>query len=263
MRKGVNAAQLKALACVTMFIDHFSYALLDVGRKGVYGLIGGGMDETLFYGRLRRVMWTGRLIGRIAFPIFAFLIAEGFLRTKNRAKYLGRLLLFGLISEYPFDHAFYPSRAASYACNVYWTLAAGLAAIWTAELLWEKVILPAVNSRAEGGAAMTESARVCITALCGFAFGFLALKVNTDYDIYGVLVIVAFYLTRQYLDLGGVLSLSILCMQNPIEICGLPGILAIRSYNGERGRQMKWFFYIFYPAHLMALYLIRKAMIGY
>ena len=88
---------LKLIAIITMAIDHVT---------------------AVFIPNNTEVYLVGRLIGRLAFPIFAFLLVEGFFHTSNIKKYLTRLGIFALISELPFDLAFYNSKFARYGGNV-------------------------------------------------------------------------------------------------------------------------------------------------
>ena len=93
MNKGLSGSTLKIIEMVTMLIDHIGAAVL--ARM----IIAGNAD---LYDAYR----TLRMIGRIAFPIFCFLLIEGFQHTKNAKKYAERLFLFAAISEIPFDLAF-------------------------------------------------------------------------------------------------------------------------------------------------------------
>ena len=86
--KVLSGAQLKYIAFLSMLIDHTNKALIYPNLNG---------------GRLNTVSDIFDIIGRIAFPIFAFLLVEGFFKTRSRAKYLVTLLVFGVISEVPFD----------------------------------------------------------------------------------------------------------------------------------------------------------------
>ena len=132
-----NGHILKLVAAITMFIDHFSVAILMYGREGLYTRFGGGLERAVFFERLNVVTQTGRLIGRTAFPIYCFLLVEGFFHTSSRAKYFLRLLLFCFLSEYAFDHALYPQASTSAHCSVFVTLTLGFCMMWIMETLKE------------------------------------------------------------------------------------------------------------------------------
>jgi len=198
-----------------------------------------------------------RIIGRLAFPIFAFLITEGFERTSNRKKYLLRLAVFAFISEIPFDLAFSKAdtireRLLDFSNqNIFFTLAAGLIAIWCHEY-FEKV-----GSRQ----AAYATAAVCI-------FG-SAIMV-ADYSFYGVALIYFIYLFRQkpaalalsvtavnaLICLDAVLSNGVGEMRSYIQLAAVAAVPFMLIYNGLRGPRFKYLFYAYYPAHLLALALL-------
>ena len=112
-RPGLSGTALKLAACITMLIDHLGASCIEA----TYGVAYRTPPQIL---QLDRVL---RLIGRLAFPIFCFLLVEGFLHTHDVKKYIGRLFLFGLLSEVPFDMAFFKTPFHWGNQNVYWTLA--------------------------------------------------------------------------------------------------------------------------------------------
>ena len=101
---GLSGSTLKLIAIVTMLIDHVGAAL--VYRMMLAYIDRGGAENTSVYGRMLIIYWVMRMIGRIAFPIFCFLMVEGFQKTHNKWKYAMRLGGFALLSEIPFDLAF-------------------------------------------------------------------------------------------------------------------------------------------------------------
>ena len=102
---------LKLIAMITMFIDHFGYAI---------------MGQFSFF----------NLFGRLAFPIFAFQISEGFIHTKSVKKYLLRLIIFALISQIPFSlFTYYIVHSNPFTLNVFFTLAFGLVSIYIYDLI--------------------------------------------------------------------------------------------------------------------------------
>ena len=112
---GISGYWLKLIAVISMLIDHTSAVILEQIP---------GLEAPAFF---------MRIIGRLAFPIYCFLLVEGFYHTRSRAKYAGRLFLFALISEVPFDLAFSRRMWDFSSNNVFFTLLFGLLVIWGVE----------------------------------------------------------------------------------------------------------------------------------
>ena len=213
----LSGSALKVIAVLSMVIDHSAYYLME--------------HRTLLY----EVM---RCFGRIAFPVFVFLIAEGFQHTRNRMKYFLQLLGFAVISEVPW----YLLNGADGTHNVLFTLALGVMALAAFEALKKDDIL--------FGAV--------ILSIAGFATWF-----GVDYEWRGILKMVVFYL------FGNVSNPSFPSGRKAQIICSFPlmmhyGIvgallacLVIACYNGTRGfihgQVVKYGFYAFYPVHLILL----------
>lgn len=185
-----------------------------------------------------------RLIGRLAFPIYCFLLVEGFYHTSSVVKYLERLGMFALISEIPFDIAFYGRIIDTSHQNVFMTLFIGLLAIKLCDNLNK------YNMSAEVYIIKLEI--WVMAAILAFIF-------NTDYSIYGIVMIFGFYLFRQMK-----LSMCIFeCFLNACFASGLQSIavfalIPIYAYNGEHGsKRFKMLFYWWYPLHLIVLYIIK------
>ena len=115
----IDAGLMKRIAIITMFIDHATLCFLEVARNAD----GKRIMDTFVWGRTLDDI--GRGIGRLAFPVFCFLIVEGFLYTSNRWKYLVRLLVFAAISQVPFCLLVFPNSQKRHADTIF-TLAAGL-----------------------------------------------------------------------------------------------------------------------------------------
>ena len=115
--------------------------------------------------------------GRPAFIIFSFLLAEGFVHTRDRKRYLLRLLLLGAVSEIPYDLALWGSPVFMPRQNVFWTLAIGLAVLWLSSMAWGK------------GQFWEDMA----LAWAAFLGSIIAWILRTDYDVMGVLLIVWFF----------------------------------------------------------------------
>lgn len=232
MKKGFSGNGLKIIALITMLIDHVGSVIVERAM-----LLSG--DDYVMYERLYTVDMLLRSIGRIAFPVYCFLLVEGFLHTKNVLKYMLRLLLFALVSEVPFNLAMTGKLINPYYQNIFFTLLIGLLVISGMDYLWK---WKKQNKIFKMG--------FCVVLVC---LGALISEVLcTDYGAKGVLPIAALYLfrfNRLNQAIVGVLSFS---WEFPAPLAFLP----VLSYNGERGKGNKYWFYVFYPLHLMILYFI-------
>lgn len=225
---------LKMIALITMIIDHIGAALLEMGVIEGYntGVLDISYDTALFWWNVDSVL---RAIGRIAFPIYCFLIAEGFVHTHDPKKYALRLGLFALISEIPFDLAFFHSWMHPEDQNVFFTLLLGLLAIMALDYFEKKG-----NSRWVGLAA---------------AAGFVVLGdvLHTDYGAFGVFYIVMLYAFRNCGWFRTVIGCILIAWETTAPLAFIP----ILMYNGEKGKmRLKYFFYAAYPVHLVILYVI-------
>lgn len=227
-RNGISADLLKWIAIVTMFIDHVGAAVVE--KTNLLYQTNGGI-----------VYFTLRYIGRLAFPIFCFLLIEGFYYTRSRGKYLRNLLLFALISELPFEISFLDELVWGFR-NVYFTLAIGMIVMiclengkeraWKKQNLWTILIVAA-------GAVAAEI-------------------LHTDYGAVGVLLIYILYKLREDRKkqcICGAIAMS-------YEITAPIAFLLMYKYNGvRRQKNLKYFFYAFYPLHLLFLYWIRTLIV--
>ena len=221
----LNGFHLKLIAICTMFIDHLGY--------------------TLFPGDL----WL-RCVGRVAFPIFCFLIAEGCVYTHDRRKYALRLLAFALLSEIPFNLMNSGAVWDSYHQNVLWTLLTGALVCWLLD--W------ALKNR--------RALAFVLTALVMAAAFFLLERLNTDYGGWGMALILLFHLSRgnRLIQLAG---LAVFCVASvggvSIELYALVSLAFIWLYDGRRGycsRPIQWLCYAFYPVHLLLLWLYARTV---
>ncbi|MCI8557916.1 MAG: hypothetical protein HFI19_09160 [Lachnospiraceae bacterium] len=241
MKKPLTGSALKWIAILTMLIDHVGACLIEVFVMNAHG-------TSPLAGRLtgEQIMaWYDfdiylRLIGRVSFPIFCFLLVEGAVHTRNMGKYMLRLTLFALLSEVPFDLAFHNMLFFTGGQNVFLTLAMGLLAVWILkgwrQQVWRLplgLLLPA----------------------------FAAQLLLTDYGAVGVLVIVLMYLLRERPWLRAVVCVFVLVAFNSLEWPTAFSFLLIALYNGERGRQPKYFFYGFYPGHLLMLWAVGRFLL--
>lgn len=233
--KCVDSFTLKMIALVTMTIDHTTYVLSE------------------FYPFFAEHRMLLRGIGRIAFPIYCFLLVEGYFHTRNVKKYIGRLLLVFLLAEYPFDLALCSCVPDWEYQNVMLTLAIGLMAValidhakgW-AQKLTENRSAQIAFQLALSGAAIIGGIR--LADLCA-----------TDYGGGGVVFILLFYLFRKH---PIALTVSLYAAMYQLfwwfEAIGILAMIPILLYNGRQGAKPggqlgKWFFYLYYPLHLLVL----------
>ena len=227
---------LKIIAVLSMAIDHVGAAIF-LPYVSYLFQTGAPQAETVY-----QVYWVLRDIGRLAFPIYCFLLTEGFFHTSSRIKYARNLLLFALISEIPFDLALFGEPFYWEGQNVYWTLFFGLFGMMIMQKIWEtewQMVLKAV--------LMGIAAAGCIA---------LGYALQTDYDAYGVAAILVMYVLRRFRLIGFTAGVLILIWMSDVEVYALFALPLVFLYNGERGRQKKWFFYSFYPAHFLVLYVV-------
>ena len=225
----LNGFHLKLIAICTMFIDHLGY--------------------TLFPGDL----WL-RCVGRVAFPIFCFLIAEGCVYTHDRRKYALRLLAFALLSEIPFNLMNSGAVWDRYHQNVLWTLLVGALVCWLMD--W---------------AIKRHTRKAFVIVIIGLlaAFWLIGLA-ETDYGSDGMMLVVVFYLIKRmrcssdkkmlhYAIVLALFSIAVMNWNLSIELWSLAALVPIWLYNGQRGfspKAVQYGFYAFYPVHILVLSLI-------
>lgn len=217
-----NGFILKITAIVTMVIDHFTAAFELSLLENIYHL--------------------GRNIGRTSFPLFAYMIAVGYIHTKNKKNYLLRLVGVGLISEVLFDYLLFDKFFVMSYNNIFFTLALGLLALIISGYVRENIKNLYV-------AALVEYAVV-------FQIGYLAQFCHTDYGFYGVFLIYTFYIyLRSKSKITLLLPMLFGMIQTPYV---LPAYLLIYLDDGTHGRHLsKYITYLFYPAHILVAILLR------
>lgn len=261
----VTGSTLKWIAIITMLIDHIGASLI-FSYMFYHGI---SFREASFINFLYQLT---RSIGRISFPIFIFLLIEGFSHTRSVLKYLSRMFLFAVISEVPFDLAFYRNPYYPNSQNVFLTLFLGLLVIYGMDLIQKNVRLTNKNSleinQISSNYFNTQLPEKCLIILfstiiliCGMA---LADLLHTDYSHAGILAITVAYLLRKNRRLAFCMScLMLILFSSSSEVFALLGLFPILAYNGTRGRQMKYLFYFFYPVHLLVLYGLFRLFINY
>ncbi len=226
---GVSGSTLKLFAIFTMLIDHTAAAVLAT----VIAQSGLRTTDYQLYRKLCMLYQTMRGIGRLAFPVFCFLLVEGFFHTRSVRKYAERLFLFALISEFPFDFALKSSVPYWNKQNVYFTLLISLICIWMLDSLRE---MPCIQ----------------LAALASCMY--LADALRTDYNFKGVFLVAMLYMFhdyRVYQCMAGAASIA-------WERFAPLSFILCYFYNGKRGLKLRYIFYFFYPGHLIILGLLRR-----
>lgn len=240
-KRGLSQEALKLLACMTMLVDHLAVII-----------VMGSLYST-HHGMRLEIYETMRLIGRIAFPIYCFLLAEGSAHTHNHARYGLRLAICALLSELPYDLALW-GRITWQHQNVMVTLFLGFCAL---EVMKRCPNLP-------------------LKLLLALPFAALAEFAGGDYGAKGIMLVVLFALTRriphrhlaQVLGIWFIFSPNHAMFLNWMEQLSVTtqewavlAILPIALYDGRKvtkSKAVQWGFYLFYPTHLLLLYLIGR-----
>ncbi|MBR1802600.1 MAG: conjugal transfer protein TraX [Clostridia bacterium] len=229
---------LKMIAMVTMLIDHIGFAAFHY------------------------VTWMN-LLGRIAFPIFAFQISEGYVHTKNLKKYIGRLFVFALASQ-PAFMLFHSLVSKEIALNIFFTLFVGLVAI----IVYDKITQRQTSLCKNG--TLDKMIKHSLAIFVVILLGIFAQICKFDYGFFGIMIIFLFYLFKSN-KMAMIISFIIACtLKYSINILRfgyhfyyillciftvLP-IIFICLYNQKQGRKIKYLLYFFYPVHLLILYFI-------
>ena len=228
----LSGSWIKVIAVVSMLIDHIGYCLLAQNPIPLFTV----------FGKTVSVFYLFRLIGRMAFPLFAFLLVEGFVHTNSRIRYAIGLGVFALLSELPHDLMMRGTLFYWRSQNIFFTLLIGLLGVWLLERLSDKPWLR-------------------VLGLLGLYLA--ALFSRCEYGVQGYCFILLLYALRAYPVPRAIIGVGFLTTTWKIA----PAYIPIALYNGKRGfirgRALKYAFYLFYPAHLLVLYWIRLKTIGY
>ena len=225
MKKILNAAQLKIIALISMLTDHLAVCFAELLPEWGYNVMRG--------------------VGRLAFPIFCFLIVEGFEKTSSRLKYCLRLLVFALISEVPYDMLMHRAWFYPYGNNIMFTLMLTVLVLWIVDVLQKK-----------GTPGIIAALSIAIAA------GVAAYFLHLEYSWKCIAIAMLFYVAKnddavKYAGTACVLLIN-------TTITGVNAVFAlplIYLYNGKKGKTQKYFFYIFYPVHILALGIVKCFLI--
>lgn len=239
--KVLTANKLKMFAIIVMFLDHFVTAFLPHNEP---------------------VSLIFRMFGRIAAPVFCFFIAEGYHHTSNLMKYLTRLLIFALISHFPYSLAFFGLSTFDSTYNIFfrttsviWPLAMGLIALTVIKdkktNIGIKFVVLALCCSLSYTANWNFTAVLWVVVFGVFHGNFL--KQIIGFCAVGIVCWLALNFYRfgffheaypQWFQLGIFLAIPLLAM-----------------YNGSQGKKslaMKYLFYVFYPLHLILIFVLKQ-----
>lgn len=220
--KGLSGNALKVIAAITMTIDHVGMILF---------------PQTEIF----------RMIGRIAFPLFAFFVAEGCRYTHNKRKYLGTIFILGLIF-----HGVFVLATGQTMFNIFITFSFSIMLIFLLQKTIKEIQEGTWQNRILSG--------ILFFGMLFFTYLFTSLFV-VDYGFFGIMlpIIVSFsdcLWKRKAAFLIGLLLLVVSMHTYTQSFC-LLAVPILFLYNGKRGKyKMKYFFYIFYPLHLSLLFLL-------
>lgn len=239
--KKLNSNHLKVIAIIAMTIDHIADLLYP------------GMPNNIITNILH-------IIGRLTAPIMFFFICEGFFYTKNLKKYITRLFAFALISHFAYCFSFginytpFSTGEIFNQTSIMWTLAWSVIALY---IVYEK------NN-------LKEWQKWLLVILID------VITFSADWSCIGVMIILSMYGNRENLEKqmkGMMFWTSIYALVSFIFVNKIYGIIQLfvilvypllRRYNGEKGKAkwLKWFFYIYYPLHLVIIGVLRMLMYG-
>lgn len=235
----MSAFVLKIIAVISMTCDHLSY---------------------LIFGKLSFMNY----IGRIAFPIFAYQITEGYIHTHNLKKYFLRLSIFALVSQVPFM-LFSSIYTSSLHLNIFFTLLLGLASI----TIYEKLNHIEFSKTSQASAIFHKLLQFLGIIFC-FVIAFCSNYIKCDYGYFGVLIIFFFYLFRNNIFLMNTAFIVLVIIYYSEElfftqffntylwivVFTIVPLLFINLYNHKKGKDTKYFLYLFYPLHFLIIYAI-------
>lgn len=230
--KFLSGSWLKLIAVVSMLIDHTAHILWwddPAMLAPLFTLAGHSVS----------LYWLARKVGRVAFPIFCFLIGEGWRHTRSKEKYARNLALFAILSELPFNLMVSGSLICPGKQNVFVTLFLGLLLIWVCDRDWKELW----------------------KALGFLAVGAAGVVLKADYGLAGAVLVLVLYALREKPALRALVSWPLLSGGTAAFCAFVP----ITLYNGKRGfirsPWLKYGFYLFYPVHILILYWIRNGFL--
>ena len=232
MRKKILPQEvLKLIACITMLIDHFGASIL----------------LELQIPQMAQIYYACRIIGRMAFPIYCFLLAEGMRHTRNPLKYILRLGIGILLAELPYDFLFEGGFTWAHQ-SVMVTLTLGAVMILCMQKTdkkWLKILLVV---------PFAVLAEIC---KCDYgAGGIVMIAVFALFDRLPIQILGLWLVNRELLSTSAVTVFGLVLR---IQSLALLALIPISLYNGKKlshSKTIQWGFYLFYPVHLLILWMI-------
>ena len=261
-RRGISAAVLKNIAVITMTIDHVTAFLLKryLQSQGVLRLY-----DNIWY-------TLGRDIGRIAFVLYAFMLAEGAYKTRNKGKYALRLLALAIVSIVPHSFCNIGKPFNAQDMNIFFLLFLGLITIYAWDWLKDNIAQMSLSVLLR---IALVAASCAVSELLKFEYGLMGILLILVFHIYrfdtpkllisGALVTTVGYMIHVVVASGAVNwihshsghLLESFISTDRVQVFGILALPLIYFYNGKKGRQLsKWFYYLYYPVHLGIIALI-------
>ena len=223
----LNVVHLKIIATISMVMDHICAVLFRYNASALM------------------IRYT---VGRIAFPVFAYMLVEGFIYTRSRAKYARNILITALITEPFYDLALHGSLWYPENQNICFTLLLGLIMLCVLEKASLKMAYMAA----------TVSATVQLGIIVAFCAGFYLLRL--DYDISAGIIFVVFYYLRKRQNYQKVIAGNAVfaaVMQLPGALLAIVPLLLYNEKRGKMPKGGKFVFYVVYPLQFVVLLVVK------
>lgn len=235
--RGLSGSTLKLIAIIAMALDHIAWCLIDpqltaCGLPTFPQFI--PFTALSASSPLYALSYLFHLLGRITFPLMLFLLTEGMTHTRNSRRYALNLFIFAFVSEIPFDLAFSNTPFDFSEQNIFFTLFLSLIAMYAIRKLRRRPWIAFL-----------------IVALCAAG----AWLLHSDYGCYGVLIACVMELLREKKTRAYFFACLTATAFSFCECTALLALPAVRHYNGKRGLRLKYTFYLFYPVHLLIMFV--------
>lgn len=288
----ISRTDLKLIALVAMFLDHIAAILLE-NKLGIdfFDIVSGGfLAQQTVYMRIACCLYViFRNIGRISFPIFCFLLIDGLERTSNCQKWLFRLFIFGVVSEIPYSLSFFGKCFNNRQHNVFFTLFLGMLLILILikeekdklSFQWYYFFLALIDIYIFVNKINDKKDYLLILCLCSmfiliytinditiidilkkFIITFLFMQIcilfKCEYSYSAMLIFVCFYYLRKKKLLSSAVCVFFHFCLETLELFSVISIIPILAYDKTIiNKNLKYLFYLFYPIHLMVLYMVK------